>query len=98
MNLTLKINGIEHEIECPPSTTLLAAIRGLGLHGVKFGDEGGLSGADTILLNGKPVNAGSMLAAQCEGHNIATIESLGEHPEQGWKTTEGLHPLQKAFV
>ncbi len=98
MNISLKINGIEHEIEAPPSTTLLSAIRGLGLHGVKFGDEGGLSGADTILLNGKPVNAGSMLAAQAEGHNIATIESLGEHPEQGWKTTEGLHPLQKAFV
>lgn len=98
MTLTLKINGIEHEIEAPPSTTLLAAIRGLGLHGVKFGDEGGLSGSDTVLLNGKPVNAGSMLAAQAEGHNIATIESLGEHPEQGWKTTEGLHPLQKAFV
>lgn len=98
MNITLKINGTEYEIDAPPSTTLLAAIRGLGLHGVKFGDEGGLSGADTILLNGKPVNAGSILAAQAEGHNIATIESLGEHPEQGWKTTEGLHPLQKAFV
>lgn len=98
MNLTLKINGTDYEIDAPPSTTLLSAIRGLGLHGVKFGDEGGLSGADTILLNGKPVNAGSMLAAQAEGHHIATIESLGEHPEQGWKTTEGLHPLQKAFV
>lgn len=98
MNITLKINGIEHELDAPPSTTLLAAIRGLGLHGVKFGDEGGLSGSDTVLLNGKPINAGSMLAAQAEGHNIATIESLGEHPEQGWKTTEGLHPLQKAFV
>jgi aerobic-type carbon monoxide dehydrogenase small subunit (CoxS/CutS family) len=39
-----------------------------------------------------------MLAAQAEGHNIVTIEGLGEHPEQGWKKTEGLHPLQQAFV
>jgi len=98
MNITLKVNGIEHTIDTAPSTTLLAALRGLGYHGVKFGDEGGLSGSDTVLLNGKPVNAGSLLAAQAEGHNIATIEALGEHPEQGWKKTDGLHPLQKAFV
>ncbi|MBM4425958.1 MAG: xanthine dehydrogenase [Chloroflexi bacterium] len=98
MNITLKINGIEHVIDAPASTTLLAALRGLGFHGVKFGDEHGLSGADTVLLNGKPVNAGSMLAAQAEGHNIATIEALGEHPEQGWRKTDGLHPLQRAFV
>jgi putative selenate reductase molybdopterin-binding subunit len=39
-----------------------------------------------------------MLAAQAEGHKIATIEALGEHPEQGWKITDGLHPLQKAFI
>jgi putative selenate reductase molybdopterin-binding subunit len=98
MNITLRINGIEHIIDAPASTTLLAALRGLGFHGVKFGDEHGLSGADTVLLNGKPVNAGSMLAAQAEGHSIATIEALGEHPEQGWRKTDGLHPLQRAFV
>ena len=98
MNITLKINGIDHNIDTAPSTTLLAALRGLGFHGVKFGDEGGLSGSDTVLLDGKPVNAGSLLAAQAEGHSVATIEALGEHPEQGWKLTDGLHPLQKAFV
>jgi putative selenate reductase molybdopterin-binding subunit len=98
MNITLHINGIDHEIEAPVHTTLLAALRGLGFHGVKFGDEQGLSGADTILLDGLPVNAGSLLAAQAEGHKVATIEALGEHPEQGWRRTDGLHPLQKAFV
>jgi putative selenate reductase molybdopterin-binding subunit len=98
MNITLKINGIEHIIDAPASVTLLAALRGLGFHGVKFGDEHGLTGADTVLLDGKPVNAGSMLAAQAEGHAVATIEALGEHPEQGWRKTDGLHPLQKAFV
>src|SRR5690349_14960300 len=91
MNITLKINGIEHTIDTSPSTTLLAALRGLGFYGIKFGDEQGLSGADTILLDGNPVNGGSMLAAQAEGHNIVTIEALGEHPEQGWRKTEGLH-------
>jgi putative selenate reductase molybdopterin-binding subunit len=98
MNITLKINGIEHAVDLAPSISLLAALRGLGFYGIKFGDEQGLSGADTILLDGKPVNGGSMLAAQAEGHDIVTIEGLGEHPEQGWRKTEGLHPLQKAFV
>lgn len=98
MNITLHINGIDHPIDLHASTTLLAALRGLGFHGVKFGDEDGLSGADTVLMDGKAVNAGSMLAAQAEGHQIATIEALGEHPQQGWKSTQGLHPIQKAFV
>jgi putative selenate reductase molybdopterin-binding subunit len=98
MKLTLNINGTSHELDCAPSETLLSAVRRLGFYGVKFGDEHGLSGSDTVLLDGKPVNAGSMLAAQAEGHNIVTIEGLGEHPDQGWRKTDGLHPLQKAFV
>ncbi len=98
MNITLHINGTDYMLDTPPSTSLFAALRGLGFHGVKFGDEQGLTGADTILLDGRPVNAGSMLAAQAESHKIATIEALGEHPEQGWLKTGGLHPLQQAFV
>ena len=98
MKLTLTINATKHEIECHPSESILSAVRRLGYYGVKFGDEHGLSGADTVLLDGKPVNAGSMLVAQAEGHNIVTIEGLGEHPDQGWKKTDGLHPLQQAFV
>jgi len=98
MNISLAINGTKHEIDCVPSETLLSAVRRLGFYGVKFGDEHGLSGSDTVLLDGKPINAGSMLAAQAEGHNLVTIEGLGEHPDQGWRKTDGLHPLQKAFV
>ena len=98
MNTQMKINATLYEIEIAPSETLFSAIRRLGFYGTKFGDEDGLTGADTVLLNGKPVNAGSMLAAQAEGHNLVTIEALGEHPDQGWKKTEGLHPLQQAFV
>ncbi len=98
MKITLHINGIDHTLDIPPHTTLLEAVRSLGYHGVKFGDEHGLSGADTVLLDGRPVNASVMLAAQAEGHQIATIEALGQHPEQGWKKTGGLHPLQRAFI
>lgn len=98
MNLSLTINGTAHTLDCPPHTSLLTALRGLGFHSVKFGDEHGLSGADTVLLDGKPVNATLMLAAQAEGHKVATLEALGEHPEQGWRKTDGLHPLQQAFI
>ncbi len=96
--ITLQINDLQYKIDCLASETLLVALRRLGYYGVKFGDEQGLSGADTILLDGKPVNAGSMLAAQADGHEITTIEGLGQHPDQGWKQTPGLHALQKAFV
>ncbi len=98
MNISLTINGILHTIDCPAHTSLLTALRGLGFHSVKFGDEHGLTGSDTILLDGKPVNAALMLAAQAEGHKVATLEALGEHPEQGWRKTGGLHPLQQAFI
>ena len=81
-----------------PPRVLLQTLRGLGYFGVKFGDEHGLTGADTVLLDGRPINAGSMLTPQAEGHDIATIEALGEHPEQGWRTSEGLHALQRAFI
>jgi putative selenate reductase molybdopterin-binding subunit len=98
MNTSLLINGVSHELETSPSDSLLAVLRRLGFYGVKFGDEHGYSGADTILLDGRPVNAGLILAAQAVGHQIATVEALGEHPVQGWKRTSGLHPLQQAFI
>jgi putative selenate reductase molybdopterin-binding subunit len=98
MVLSLIVNGILHTTECKPSETLFDLLRRLEFYGIKFGDEQGLSGSDTILLDGKLVNAGSILAAQAEGHNIVTIEGLGEHPNQGWKKTRGLHPIQLAFI
>ncbi len=98
MNINLKINGIDQDVSVLAGETLLSTLRGLGYHSIKFGDEQGLSGADTILLDGKPVNAGMMLAAQAEGHEIATLEALGNHPDHGWKKTDGLHPLQAAFI
>jgi len=98
LNINLTINATQLTIETTPSETLFSVLRRLGYYGIKFGDEQGLSGADTVLLNGRPVNAGSLLAAQADGHTIVTIEGLGEHPDQGWKKTEGLHPLQLAFI
>ncbi len=98
MNIRLEINHTWHDIEIAPGDSLLKVLRRLGYFSVKFGDEHGLSGCDTVLFDRAPANAGLLLAAQADGHTIETIESLGEHPEQGWKKTGGLHPLQQAFV
>jgi len=98
MKLQLTINAKKHELECAPGESLFSALRRLGFYGVKFGDEQGLSGADTVLYDGSAVNSSLLLAAQAEGHTIVTIEGLGEHPDQGWRKTDGLHPLQQAFI
>ena len=102
MNISLTINGTPHETTCLASESLLSALRRLGYFGVKFGDEHGLTGADTILLDGKPVNAGLILAAQAEGHAIVTIEALTPYSplpvREGPGVRSRLHPLQQAFV
>ncbi|NJN43897.1 MAG: (2Fe-2S)-binding protein [Anaerolineae bacterium] len=93
----LLINSTSHNL--PPSNlTLLRALRALGYFSVKHGCETGECGACTVLLDGKPVNACVMLAAQAEGRQIETIEDLGEREGKGWRETEGLHPLQQTFV
>jgi len=98
MDLLLDINQESHQVSAQPGETLLKLLRRMGYFGVKHGCETGECGVCTVLLDGKPVNSCLVLAAQAEGHAIQTIESLGEHPEQGWKQNRGLHPLQQAFI
>jgi len=96
--LHLMINETMHEVLAAPGETLLAVLRRLGYYSVKHGCETGECGSCAVLLDGKPTNTCVMLAAQADGHRIQTIEAMGQHPEQGWKLTDGLHPLQQAFV
>jgi len=98
MELILSVNENQHEIDIQPGTNLLQVLRVLGYFGVKHGCETGDCGACTVLLDGIPVNSCVMLALQAEGKEVQTIEHIGEHPEQGWKKTPGLHPIQQAFV
>jgi putative selenate reductase molybdopterin-binding subunit len=98
MEFKLQINLASLRVSALPGDSLLKILRGLGYYGVKHGCESGECGACTVLLDGRPVNACLMLAAQAEGHSIQTIESIGEHPEQGWRSTGGLHAIQQAFV
>lgn len=98
MFINFTINGEHTQIETEPGQRLLDLLRREGYFGAKRGCEKGECGACTVLLDGKPVNSCLLLAAQVDGHQIQTIESMGVHPHQGWKVTEGLHPLQQAFV
>ncbi len=98
MKIVLQINNTAHEIHGSPGETLLTALRRLGYYGAKHGCEDGACGACAVLMDGKVVNSCLVLAAQAEGHQIQTIEGVGEHPEQGWKQSKGLHPIQQAFV
>lgn len=99
MNIRLVINQTEHQIQCDPSTTLLSVLREKGFFGAKFGGcKKGECGACTVLMDGNPINSCSILATQAEGHQITTIEGIGQIADQGWKKTEGLHPLQETFI
>ena len=98
MQLNFTLNNTPKTWDIAVNESLLDALRRHGVFGVKHGCETGECGACTVLLDGVPVTSCTMLAAQADGHAVATVEGLGEHPEQGWKHTEGLHPLQQAFI
>jgi xanthine dehydrogenase YagT iron-sulfur-binding subunit len=89
--VTLRVNVVDHELRLDPRVTLLDALRDvLGLTGTKKGCDQGACGACTVLLDGKRVVSCLMLAAQCDGRQVTTIEGLSQDGE--------LHPLQEAFI
>ena len=89
--LTLTINGQRHEVLTEPNRTLLDVLRAdLGLTGTKENCLEAECGVCTVLVDGQTVNACILLAAQCQGREVLTIEGLG-HDGQ-------LHPLQRAFI
>ena len=99
MEITLTINGQDYPLRVPAGERLLDTLRKLGFFSIKSGGcEKGECGACTVLLDGRPVNSCTMLTAQAQGHTLETVEALGEHPQHGWKPSEGLHVIQQAFV
>jgi aerobic carbon-monoxide dehydrogenase small subunit len=91
VRLQLRINGEPHEADVWEGESLLFALRErLGLPGSKNACEQGECGSCSVLLDGKLVCACLVLAAQAEGHEVVTVEGLGEHGR--------LHKVQEAFV
>ena len=88
--ITLKVNGEAHELEVEPRHLLADALReGLGLTGTHIGCEHGVCGACTILLDGESIRSCLLLAVQAEGHEITTVEGLGD--------SNNLNLLQRKF-
>ena len=89
--ISLKVNGLERSVEVEARTTLLDMVREqFGLTGAKLGCDIQVCGACTLLVNGKPVSACSVLAVDVDGAAIETIEGLSKK--------DALHPLQEAFM
>ena len=77
MAVTLRVNGVEYPLALHPHRTLLGAIRDeIGLTGTKEGCDDCECGACMVLLDGRPVNACSYLAAQAQDRDITTVEGL----------------------
>ena len=91
IDVTFAVNGETVHLAVSPDASLLDALRDdLELTGTKQGCGEGECGACSVLLNGKVVNSCLVLAAECAGAEVLTIEGLGRMGK--------LHPLQEAFV
>jgi xanthine dehydrogenase YagT iron-sulfur-binding subunit len=90
--ITLDVNGEKHKVTVEPRTTLLEALRnGLNLTGAKPISVDGSSGGSTVMLDGKPVSANTMLVLECVGKPVQTIEGLSTGAGK-------IDPVSLAFV
>ena len=88
--LNCTINGEDQSVLIDTRDTLLDLLRDrLGLTGTKEGCGNGNCGTCTVLMDGAPINACLVLAAEVPGRDITTIEGLAGG---------ALHPLQQALV
>jgi xanthine dehydrogenase YagT iron-sulfur-binding subunit len=91
VKVTLDVNGRSRTVEVEPRVTLLEALRHeLDVTGAKRVCDRATCGACTVIMDGKPVYACSVLAIEAQRKPITTVEALAA----GGK----LHPLQQAFV
>jgi len=92
VTLSLNINNATRQVTVQPRTTLLSALRDRlepAITGPKLVCNAGTCGACTCILDGKAVFGCSVLAIDCVGKKITTVEGIG--------TPDNLSPVQKAF-
>jgi len=89
MNLT--VNGITHELQGGPLTSLLDVLREeLGVTSPKAGCEQGGCGACTVIVDGQPRRSCLTAVGAIDGAEVTTVEGLG--------TPEQLSAIQQAFT
>lgn len=89
--IRLTVNGDQSHVLFASYKTLLEVLReDLNLYGTKHGCELGECGACAVLLDGQPVLSCLVLALECDGRAVTTVEGLAADGR--------LHPLQEAFA
>lgn len=85
-----RVNGAPVNVPVESRRTLADFLRhDLGLTGTHVGCEHGVCGACTVHVDGEPVRSCLMLAVQCDGADVSTVEGVAPNG--------ALHPLQEAF-
>ncbi|MDX6525314.1 MAG: xanthine dehydrogenase YagT iron-sulfur-binding subunit [Gaiellales bacterium] len=91
LDVSIRLNGELLMARVEELSTLAELVRGYaGLTGTKIACAEGTCGACTVLVDGAPTLSCILLAAQAEGCEIRTVESLAHGGE--------LSPLQQAFI
>ena len=89
--IAIRLNGREQKIKVEEAETLLEVLRDrFKLWSVRESCGVGACGTCTVLLDGQPVSSCFLLAARVAGHDIVTLEGLGDGDE--------LRYIQEAFV
>jgi carbon-monoxide dehydrogenase small subunit len=82
LDVTMTVNGEHVSERVEARKTLVDFLRDdLGLTGSHVGCEHGVCGACTVRVNGEIVRGCLMLAVQCEGAKVETIEGLSDSGE-----------------
>jgi carbon-monoxide dehydrogenase small subunit len=89
--ISVTVNGSLEQVVVPSNMTLLRMLREtLSLTGTKNGCAAGECGACTVLMNGEPINSCMILAVECDGASIVTVEGLAGDKR--------LDPVQEAMI
>ena len=90
VNVGVTVNGEKVTAEVEARTLLVQFLRDhLELTGTHVGCDTSQCGACVVHVDGKAIKSCTILAAQCEGTNVVTIEGLADG--------DTLHPMQEAF-
>jgi aerobic carbon-monoxide dehydrogenase small subunit len=88
--VSLTVNGKAASAEVENRTLLVQLLREkLALTGTHVGCDTSQCGACVVHVNGRPMKSCTLLAVQCEGADVLTIEGVAKNGT--------LHPMQEAF-